>query len=146
MKLPMRKFVTLIIPFATNDIDKKPTSNSEHDDHSPKRRRETITSEEVEDLKGYGSPDEEVDQEDLVKNIVTRMYLPTIAIVLLRIHLALLFADLVRHVEILKAKIRLARLNRSSTAYLEEQLMVAKARLTAGNTCESNFITSCHYS
>jgi hypothetical protein len=100
----------------------------------------------VEDFKGYGSPDEEVDPEDLVKNIVTRMYLPTIAIVLLRNHLALLFADLVRHVEILKAKIRLARLNRSSTAYLEEQLMVAKARLTAGNTYEYNFITSCDYS
>jgi hypothetical protein len=39
-------------------------------------------------------------------------------------------------VEILKAKIRLARLNRSSTAYLEEQLMVAKARLTSGKTYE----------
>jgi hypothetical protein len=114
----------------------------------PKKRRETISSEEVEDFKGYGSPDEEVDPEDLVKNIVTRMYLPAIAIVLLRNrnHLALLFADLVRHVEILKAKIRLARLNRSSTAYLEEQLMVAKARLTAGNTYEYNFKTSCDYS
>lgn len=100
----------------------------------------------MEDFKGYGSPDEEVDPENLVKNIVTRMYLPAIAIVLLRNHLALLFADLVRHVEILKAKIRLARLNRSSTAYLEEQLMVAKARLTAGNTYEYNFITSCDYS